>query len=175
MLPDNKVETIDCKRSEATTAYEDYGVMFGFAGAVGQWQQCHTLEEYNNSQDGDQDDDDYSVASYNNSLLTLAIDLGERLLPAFRTKTGIPYGTVNLRYGVPVGETNIASTAGAGSLMMEFEVLSRLTGDRRFGDAANKATKVCSFKSFILDAYLLCYLCVRVCMCVCYICVIGAI
>lgn len=30
------------------------------------------------------------------SLLTLAIDLGNRLLPAFDTKTKIPYGTVNL-------------------------------------------------------------------------------
>jgi hypothetical protein len=40
---------------------------------------------------------------YNNELLTLAIDLGERLLPAFNTKTGIPYGTVNLMYGVPSG------------------------------------------------------------------------
>lgn len=29
----------------------------------------------------------------------------KRLLPAFDTKTGMPYGTVNLRYGVPVNET----------------------------------------------------------------------
>jgi ER degradation enhancer, mannosidase alpha-like 2 len=48
--------------------------------------------------------------------MRLAVDLGERLLPAFVTPTGIPYGTVNLRYGVPVGETEIASTAGAGTL-----------------------------------------------------------
>lgn len=66
----------------------------------------------------------------------LAIDLGERLLPAFATPTGIPYGTVNLRHGVPVGETEIASTAGAGSLLVEFEVLSALSSDDRFGDAA---------------------------------------
>lgn len=30
------------------------------------------------------------------SLLSLAIDLGHRLLPAFDTKTKIPFGTVNL-------------------------------------------------------------------------------
>lgn len=30
------------------------------------------------------------------SLLTLAVDLGQRLLPAFDTKTKIPFGTVNL-------------------------------------------------------------------------------
>lgn len=29
----------------------------------------------------------------------------KRLLPAFDTKTGMPYGTVNLRYGVPINET----------------------------------------------------------------------
>ena len=35
---------------------------------------------------------------------------------------GIPFGTVNLRHGVPPKETEIASTAGAGSLLVEFEV-----------------------------------------------------
>jgi ER degradation enhancer, mannosidase alpha-like 2 len=50
--------------------------------------------------------------AYNNSLLYLAVDLGRRLLPAFSTATGIPFGTVNLRYGVPPKETEIASTAG---------------------------------------------------------------
>ena len=39
-------------------------------------------------------------------------------------------------YGVPEGETKIASTAGAGSLLIEFEVLSRLSGDESFGRAA---------------------------------------
>ena len=77
--------------------------------------------------------------AYRGHLLQLSIDLGQRLLPAFGTDTGIPYGTVNLRYGVPKGETEIASTAGAGSLSVEFEVLSRLSGDARFGDAALKA------------------------------------
>jgi hypothetical protein len=78
--------------------------------------------------------------SYDNCLIDLAIDLGERLLPSFETNTRIPYGTVNLRHGVPAGETEIASTAGAGSLLVEFETLSSLTGDSRFGDAAYTAT-----------------------------------
>ena len=83
----------------------------------------------------------YENEMYNGHMLCLAEDLGERLLPAFQTNTGIPYGTVNLRYGVPRGETEIASTAGAGSLIVEFEVLSSLTGKRKFGDAAYGATK----------------------------------
>ena len=100
-----------------------------------------------------------SEGAYEGRLLQLARDLGERLLPAFRTRTGaqlyllitqstllthdagIPYGTVNLRYGVPRGETDIASTAGAGSLVVEMETLSSLTGDRRYGDAAYAATE----------------------------------
>ena len=86
------------------------------------------------------------VRHYKGLLLKLAIDLGERLLPAFDTATGIPYGTVNLRHGVPKGETMISSTAAAGTLMMEFEVLSSLSGDSRFGDAASRATKGIYFR-----------------------------
>lgn len=47
-------------------------------------------------------------------LLHKAIDVADRLLPAFRTPTGLPYGTVNLRHGVPKGETPIVCTACAG-------------------------------------------------------------
>ena len=41
----------------------------------------------------------------------------------------MPYGTVNLRYGVPPGETPITCTAGVGTFIVEFGTLSRLTGD----------------------------------------------
>ena len=40
-------------------------------------------------------------------------------MPAFETATGIPFGTVNLRSGVPKGETPVSSLAGAGSLSLE--------------------------------------------------------
>lgn len=46
---------------------------------------------------------------------------------------------MNLRFGVPSGETVVSSTAGAGSLLLEFEVLSQVTGDKKFGSAAKKA------------------------------------
>jgi mannosidase alpha-like ER degradation enhancer 2 len=80
-----------------------------------------------------------SLEQYDHCLLRLAIDLADRILPAFDTDTGIPYGTINLAHGVPKGETVVASTAGAGSLLLELEVLSRITGDTRYGDAAFKA------------------------------------
>ncbi|PHH68790.1 hypothetical protein CDD80_7240 [Ophiocordyceps camponoti-rufipedis] len=95
--------------------------------------------------------------SYDGQLLRLALDLAQRLLPAFYTPTGIPYPRVNLRSGIPFyvnsplhGDTGSGTTtgpaeitetcsAGAGSLTLEFTVLSRLTGDDRFEQAAKRA------------------------------------
>ncbi|KAH9943045.1 alpha-mannosidase [Epithele typhae] len=76
---------------------------------------------------------------YKGELLSLAYDLGLRLLPAFKTPTGLPYSRINLRHGLPKGESHDTCTAGAGSLILEFGTLSRLTGDDRFEKAAYKA------------------------------------
>ncbi|KAJ3573862.1 hypothetical protein NP233_g2134 [Leucocoprinus birnbaumii] len=76
---------------------------------------------------------------YRGELLELARDLGNRLLPAFSTRTGLPYARINLRKGVLRGETLETCTAGAGSLIIEFATLSRLTGDERYEKAAYKA------------------------------------
>lgn len=65
----------------------------------------------------------------NGPLLRLAEDVAKRLVVAFDTKTGMPYGTVNLRHGVPKGETTVTCTAGIGTFVLEFGTLSRLTGD----------------------------------------------
>ena len=37
----------------------------------------------------------FALPGYNNELLELAYDLGERMLPAFNTPTGIPYARVS--------------------------------------------------------------------------------
>ncbi|KAK4744332.1 hypothetical protein SAY87_010644 [Trapa incisa] len=74
--------------------------------------------------------------SYQNQLLILAKDLGERFLPAFETPTGLPYAWINLKYGVLVNETTETSTSGCGTLILEMGALSRLTGDPRFESAA---------------------------------------
>ncbi|KAG5644060.1 hypothetical protein DXG03_009150 [Asterophora parasitica] len=76
---------------------------------------------------------------YRGELLDMAHDLGKRLLPAFATPTGLPYARINLRHGIMKGETVETCTAGAGSLILEFATLSRLTGDDRFEKAAHKA------------------------------------
>ena len=51
----------------------------------------------------------------------------------------MPYGTVNLRHGVPEGETTVTCTAGVGTYLIEFGSLSRLTGDPIFEKTAMKA------------------------------------
>ncbi len=69
--------------------------------------------------------------------LALARDLANRLLPAFRSRTGMPYRFVNLRTGVVRGP--VSNPAEIGTLMLEFGTLSRLTGDERYYDAAKRA------------------------------------
>lgn len=88
---------------------------------------------------------------YDGILLELAQDIGDRLLPAFETKTGIPYGTVNLISGIPRGETTIASLAGGGTLSLEMELLSRLTGNAEYGKAAKLATRALWMRRSELD------------------------
>lgn len=69
--------------------------------------------------------------------LALATDLGDRLLPAFSSPTGLPYVRVNLATGATEwGENNPAEI---GTLTLEFGLLSELTGDPRYFDAVKAA------------------------------------
>ncbi len=70
-------------------------------------------------------------------LLRLAEDLGTRLLPAFNSPTGIPYRFVNLRTGKVREE--VTNPAEAGTLLVEFGALSKLTGKPVFYDKAKRA------------------------------------
>eukprot|EP01119_Soliformovum_irregulare_P021117 TRINITY_DN6977_c0_g1_i2.p1 TRINITY_DN6977_c0_g1~~TRINITY_DN6977_c0_g1_i2.p1 ORF type:complete len:367 (+),score=89.06 TRINITY_DN6977_c0_g1_i2:1-1101(+) len=78
--------------------------------------------------------------SYDGKLLDMALELGEILLPAFDTPTGIPYGAMNLKLGVSPQESRVTSVAGGGTFLIEFGALSRLTNDDRFERAATKAS-----------------------------------
>lgn len=70
-------------------------------------------------------------------LLRLAEDLGTRLLPVFDSPTGIPYRFVNLKTGKVRGaETNPAE---AGTLLVEFGTLAKLTRKDIFYDKAKRA------------------------------------
>jgi len=70
-------------------------------------------------------------------LLALADDLGNRLLPAFKSQTGLPYMYVNLKTGQVSGvESNPAEI---GTLLIEFGTLSKLTHKPIYYDKAKKA------------------------------------
>lgn len=69
--------------------------------------------------------------------LTLAKDLGNRLLPVFNSPTGMPYEYVNLKTGAVKGDVN--STAEIGTLILEFGTLSKLTGNPVYFNKAKKA------------------------------------
>lgn len=84
---------------------------------------------------------DLMPGGYKSQLLQLADDLGQRLLPAFNTPTGIPYAWVNLKSGVMTDETLETSTSGCGSLILEMGALSRLTGNPQYEAAALKALR----------------------------------
>jgi mannosidase alpha-like ER degradation enhancer 2 len=70
-------------------------------------------------------------------LLNLAEDLGNRLLPVFDSPTGLPYRYVNLKTGKVRG--NVTNPAEAGTLLIEFGTLSKLTHKRVFYDKAKRA------------------------------------
>jgi Glycosyl hydrolase family 47 len=97
---------------------------------------------------------------YDGQLLRLAQDLADRLVPAFYTPTDLPYPRVNLRHGVPFypnspynadSDTGMCAkqstrqeitetcSAGAGSLVLEFTTLSRLTGNSLYEKLAKQA------------------------------------
>jgi ER degradation enhancer, mannosidase alpha-like 2 len=70
-------------------------------------------------------------------LLGLAEDLGNRLLPAFNSPTGMPYVYVNLKTGKTRGAES--NPAEIGTLLIEFGALSKLTGKSAFYDKAKNA------------------------------------
>lgn len=69
--------------------------------------------------------------------LQLATDLADKMLPAFKTPTGMPYRYVQLQTGAVRDDIN--NPAEIGTLMMEFGQLSKHTGNNKYYDVAKKA------------------------------------
>jgi mannosidase alpha-like ER degradation enhancer 2 len=69
--------------------------------------------------------------------LTLAEDLGRRLLPVFDSPTGMPYRYVNLKTGKV--RNAVSNPAETGTLLLEFGALSKLTGNPVYYDKAKRA------------------------------------
>lgn len=75
--------------------------------------------------------------------LEKAEDFGNRLLPAFQTPSKIPYSDVNIGTGVahPPRWTSDSTVAEVTSIQLEFRELSRLTGVKKFQEAAEEVTR----------------------------------
>lgn len=86
--------------------------------------------------------DDAHLKWYRGELLEMAKDLGYRLLPAFNTTTGIPHARINLKNGMKSEELKSSRetcTACAGTMLLEFAALSRLSGEPIFEIKAHAA------------------------------------
>lgn len=82
--------------------------------------------------------EELALPEYDGALLRLAIDLGDRLLSAFDGGCHmLPRSFVNLRGGSPRHNAlQEQCTAGVGTLLLEFGILSTLSGDNRYEQAA---------------------------------------
>lgn len=90
------------------------------------------------------------LATGRTALLDRCRELTDRLLPAFTSSpTGIPYTHVNLSTGAVSG--NDVPLAEVGTNVMEFGLLSQLTGDSRYLDAAMAAYQAVMGKLSSLD------------------------
>ncbi|KAI7899066.1 glycoside hydrolase family 47 protein [Cokeromyces recurvatus] len=79
----------------------------------------------------------YHLSNHDSLYLEKAVDLGDRLLQAFNTDSGIPYSGIKLSSGKPIG-VGPSSTAEATTIQLEFKYLSHLTGDMKYWKAAEK-------------------------------------
>lgn len=70
--------------------------------------------------------------------LNLAKDLGKRLLPAFRSPTGMPYRFINLQTGKT--RDPMSNPAEIGTYLLEFGKLTQYTGDSVYYKTAKKAS-----------------------------------
>ena len=73
------------------------------------------------------------------------MDLGDRILPAFDTPSGLPTSMINLgkREGVMNPDTpELVSTAEAATLQLEFRYLSWLTDNEEYWEKAEKVINI---------------------------------
>lgn len=75
--------------------------------------------------------------NYDGHCLNMAKKIGDALMPAF--VLGMPYPRINLVTGIDNHESGSTCAAGVGTLLLEFGVLSKLSGDKKYELAARKA------------------------------------
>jgi len=73
-----------------------------------------------------------------------ARDLGDRMMGAFDSSSGIPFSDVNLRSGLghsPKWSPD-SSTSEVTTIQLEFRDLSRITGDSKYEDAVSRVSEI---------------------------------
>ena len=74
---------------------------------------------------------------------TKAIELGNKLMPAFQTQSGIPYSDIIPASGVASSpDGGMSSLAEVTTIQLEFNRLSDISGDPKFADAAARVMRV---------------------------------
>ncbi|CAH2053156.1 unnamed protein product [Thlaspi arvense] len=92
--------------------------------------------------------------------LEKAKDIADRLLPAWDTKSGIPYNIINLRHGNahnPTWAGGDSILADSGTEQLEFIALSQRTGDPKYQQKVEKVITVLN-KNFPADGLLPIYI-----------------
>ena len=69
---------------------------------------------------------------------TKAVEIVEKLLPAFSTPTGVPHGKVNMQTGLASSNIFMAVLSEFGTLHMEFSYLSDITGNTIYKEKVEK-------------------------------------
>ena len=78
-------------------------------------------------------------------LLDKARQLGDLLLPAFATHSGLPHSTINLKTGRAYSAAHLGASVAlseVGTLSMEFAYLSHCTGDMKYAEHITKVQSV---------------------------------
>ncbi|KAJ3156081.1 hypothetical protein HK101_001513 [Irineochytrium annulatum] len=71
-----------------------------------------------------------------------AIEVADRLMPAFETGSKLPLSSINLKTGKAVASASDVSTAEATTLQLEFKYLSHITGEPRYWNAVEGVMKL---------------------------------
>jgi len=85
------------------------------------------------------------ISANDDIYLKKAVDLADRLLGAYSSRSGIPYASVNLRYkeGIPAHtDGGSSSTSEAGTVQLEMKYLAQLTNNTKYWTKAEHAIKV---------------------------------
>ncbi|KAF9042257.1 glycoside hydrolase family 47 protein [Panaeolus papilionaceus] len=87
----------------------------------------------------------YHLSGGDSLFLKKAQDLADRMMPVFETPSGLPYSMANLGLRKAVDDPHVpylVSTAEATTLQLEFKYLSKLTGNKKYWEKADKVMDV---------------------------------